>query len=117
MEEILKHTPGPWRAGSPATVGEREGIDITRLNGEPVVTAWWVKEGGGPIVMEANANLVATAPEFYEVARKIYSLFKRITDADGNINKAIADLETTKTAIARLRRAVQQSLRKAEGRT
>lgn len=73
-----KHTPGPWKSNWDHQLnnGPKLGWDVAgedyQCNG-PVCT---LPDGhvDGPEVTEANAHLIAAAPELLEAARTIYSL-------------------------------------------
>lgn len=85
-----KHTPGPWvidgkNNGGPIIRSRADGAYIARANGMP-----------DPLETEANAYLIAAAPELYEALRAIRDELVRqdikfgplIADADVALAKA-----------------------------
>lgn len=64
----VKFTPGPWRAEVPSHRG-KHCVDVFGSDGRPVtrdLDSW-----RGPGEAEANALLMAAAPELFEVLRDI----------------------------------------------
>jgi hypothetical protein len=55
------HTPGPWRVSSPARYGNRK--EIFGLSNEHVAGVGDLGEQVAPFDSEANARLIAAAPE------------------------------------------------------
>lgn len=78
-----KHTPGPWTAGRRA--GARTCIDSERDN---VAAAW----------SDADAKLIAAAPDLLEVAR-LFVDYAETTEFDRGPCKA--DVEAARAAIAK----------------
>lgn len=85
---MSKHTPGPWKA-VPTAFGP---IDIVVSDGRDIVTVY----GGGTGNKEANARLIAAAPDMLEALKqaqtnfKTYDRFKVDVDAMRKIEAAIA---------------------------
>ena len=91
MTEI-KHTPGPWfskRAGTPQD-GEYDYAIIAKIGGEPMVIA----EAFGRVsetkkaCAEANARLIARAPELLAENEKLRGMTKR-----ADLEQLFIDLE------------------------
>lgn len=61
---MSKHTPGPWRIGTPPPNGEQT---IGTLNGLMVAVA----TTGQDIPTKANAVLISKAPAMYELLQRI----------------------------------------------
>jgi hypothetical protein len=69
-----KHTPGPWKIGAPPpngeqTIGTQQGLMVA------------VATTGANTPTEANARLIAAAPELLEALRELHTI----------VNLAIAD--------------------------
>lgn len=59
----MQHTPGPWRV-------EPEGIFAEIEGSEYVVAVWDEDDGLSMEEMEANANLIAAAPDLLAAAKE-----------------------------------------------
>ena len=75
-----KHTPGPWYTDAIGRIWRRNPSDLYEYGGgvagdKPVATVWkgWVNEGEVGFPLEANARLIAAAPELLEAAEGIVS--------------------------------------------
>lgn len=71
-----KHTPGPWYTDAIGRIWRRNPSDLYEYGGgvagdKPVATVWkgWVNEGEVGFPLEANARLIAAAPELLEALR------------------------------------------------
>ena len=76
---MSKHTPGPWRIGTPPpngeqTIGTQHGLMVA------VVTT------GSGVPTKANARLIAAAPELLEALQEIVNA----ADGDAGLKKARA---------------------------
>jgi hypothetical protein len=93
MPEQVKHTPGPWRVGKRAKMRIVAGDDdtVASTGGDPTMPA------------EANARLIAAAPDMYEALGALLELHGGIMNG--------CDCESCKIAL-RARAAIA----KAEGR-
>jgi hypothetical protein len=83
------HTPGPWNIVSTATrfeINDSEQFPILRIN-------------GGMIPIEANARLIAAAPELLEPL-EYFTAFAELND-DGEDERFTAMLATAHAAIAK----------------
>jgi hypothetical protein len=64
------HTPGPWTASD-----ERRGIFEIIHDGDLLAQVWRVRHAGdGDLPAEANARLIAAAPELLEACREALAL-------------------------------------------
>ena len=106
------HTPGPWR------ITDRYGVltDQVGIDGRTVCTVWTMQQGHRPSGVdtepwpegEANARLIAAAPDLLESLRELAELAvlqfgMPPPGADGPLQKALAaiakaDGDTTWTA-------------------
>ncbi len=59
-----KHTPGPWIVSDSS-----EGLCITMEHGVRIAELYGVPSGRAPETPEANARLIAAAPELLEALR------------------------------------------------
>ena len=78
-----KHTPGPWKVN--ANVGKRGEIGVV-ADAAPCVIAHGMSEKHWPEIAQANAQLVAAAPELLEALEHICNLLK------ANNGRAVADV-------------------------
>ena len=76
-----KHTPGPWYTDAIGRIWRRNPSDLYEYGGgvagdKPVATVWkgWVNEGEVGFPLEANARLIAAAPELLKALEKLYAL-------------------------------------------
>lgn len=101
----MKHTPGPWN------VTGWENVTVNAANGSTIVTT----PGGGNatgdgitlVEIQANARLIATAPEMLE-ALKVLSA-----------NRELGEYESQKQGLPRMIEAndlARQAIAKAEGK-
>ncbi len=76
---MSKHTPGPWRVGlaDDTVVTTQDGDEIVLVQGDyGDPTAW--------PVMEANARLIAAAPELLEALQGLLQLVDELRADDPN---------------------------------
>jgi hypothetical protein len=100
-----QHTPGPWlternnvHAGQIATVHHCIGNDWVEI-----WTDKWAETGMGENEQEANARLIAAAPELLE-ALKLFIAYDEFDDSDGYaMMMAYADaIQAARVAIAKV---------------
>lgn len=97
-----KHTPGPW------------GIDwqncYVHAPGMPIVAETWNMTGARWVEGQANARLIAAAPENYEAnrlsLRNVESLIDRLS---------VSAAETEWKSLEKWREALRAAIAKAEG--
>lgn len=65
MTQEMKHTPGPWEVGDLDQNSQR----IVRSEHIEICTCWHHCVGSIEKQMEANARLIAAAPEMYEALK------------------------------------------------
>jgi len=94
----MKHTPGPWNIGLP---GGPSGRFWSLVNSEGNVVAM-------QITSEANARLIAAAPELLE-ACKVFMHEWNKPKQDGNPNKLVSRLYHKNIAYK-----IEQAITKAE---
>lgn len=77
---MSKHTPGPWYADKEGYIYRRPLSELYEYGGKiagdkPLAAAWkgWYEEGQTGYPVQANARLIAAAPEMYELLGKIRS--------------------------------------------
>ena len=61
---MSKHTPGPWRVSKNDSIYAKDEFIGIALSGKP-----WGRE----LPQEANARLMAAAPELYDALRDLYN--------------------------------------------
>lgn len=93
----VKHTPGPWHVQPSDHPG---GLLIKPIPGQVVAQCDELPE------MEANARLIAAAPEMYEALRNFVSIVPRADARD-----------TRDTSYNNARTQARTALAKAEGRS
>jgi len=103
-----KHTPGPWFV---ERLESTEGDFSVSTNPDPAalkcytaVTVGGLSDGSE----EANANLIAAAPDLLAALRALFDDYKRLADSGDAGNWRLEDLDEGKQALA--------ALAKAEGR-
>ena len=76
-----KHTPGPWYTDAIGRIWRRNPSDLYEYGGgvagdKPVATVWkgWVNEGEVGFPLEANARLIAAAPELLESLERCFDI-------------------------------------------
>ncbi|MCB2020944.1 MAG: hypothetical protein KDG44_09070, partial [Burkholderiaceae bacterium] len=99
MDDMSAHTPGPWR------ITDRYGVltDQVGIDGRTVCTVWVRQQGHRPSGVdtepwpegEANARLIAAAPELLDALRELAELVvlqfgMPPPGADGPLQKALA---------------------------
>ena len=96
---MSKHTPGPWYADKKGLIWRRPPSDLYqnggRLAGDmPIATAFvgWSGEGLEGYPVNANARLIASAPELLEALRDIVGLAD-VAMRYANIDGAEYDVE------------------------
>jgi hypothetical protein len=71
-----KHTPGPWEALDHSTDDVRDGAIVAATADHWNVASLWAHTHGRPIEeVDANARLIAAAPEMFEEALWVVRLF------------------------------------------
>lgn len=75
MSTQAQHTPGPWKASWTHRInnGRRTGTHVVMREGS-VNEHYWIPQFEGGEEDEANARLIAAAPELLEALKKINSL-------------------------------------------
>ena len=89
----MKHTPGPWEYEVTNETPNRLDIIIqASIGGKDIGWNYVIPDGEG----EANARLIAAAPEMLEMIVEIYRGFKAAIDTTGytppKVNQIIVDL-------------------------
>lgn len=86
MKAAAQHTPGPWMWDSDPVKGDQFGRVRYRVvaRGETITNMHYSSYEGGPTNAEANARLIAAAPELLEALQKSIAL------ADSNRDAALA---------------------------
>lgn len=95
---MTKHTPGPWRVGpvDDTLVSDASGREVAAVDGDYNNPDEWPS-------MEANARLIAAAPEMYAELRKLADAL--------NSGRQLDTMHFMPSAIARINSIVA----KAEG--
>lgn len=92
MQDKTEHTPGPWEA-SRIKDGGQKGLYVKQPGDKGL---YLVKHTFDGIQAEANAKLMAAAPEMYEALKEIVDLF------DGLMHGGFQKLESFTLKPARL---------------
>lgn len=85
-----KHTPAPWTIRAAGTAIVYGNIQVAIVCRHEASNGWAVPQ-------EANANLIAAAPEMLEALRGAWAAFQRIGCAAGDEHR----LDAIKSAIAK----------------
>ena len=107
-----KFTPGPWDISKVGYIHKNGvmhplSVDESRLEGES-----WIamrkrlapEFGEREAEAEANAHLIAAAPELYEALENLSGLFGTLITYDSDKHKAIADdVQAARAALAKAR--------------
>lgn len=104
MSENVKHTPGPWHVKRAAVLTDG-GYDyaICSADTEVIAEAFARTSATNWPPAEANARLIAAAPEMYEALKALLGhleSWKVIETADGDIAKARAALQKAGRPVA-----------------
>lgn len=95
-----KHTPGPWYFGEDGRYVRESGSDVAIAyveddDGHPD------PEHARPLPRDANARLIAAAPDLLAFAERVVAKFKPATFIDNVLT--LADFDAARAAIARAR--------------
>lgn len=111
---MSKHTPGPWYANKEGYIYRRPLSELYKYGGsiagdKPLAATWkgWYEEGETGYPVEANARLIAAAPEMFELIQQVADL-----QNPRNYNAAYNDLVIEQDKLADL---AQELLAKIEG--
>lgn len=77
--------PGPWRTTG-ADDPRRGGI--LDADGKPLATTYW-RDAGGEAELEANARLIAAAPDLYRALAVVYLHFD-LANATGDLSEIVS---------------------------
>ncbi len=88
MSTEFKHTPGPWKVYYPDAIGCGLGIDTADSKTSIVVFGDEAGVYGYGEQDEANARLIAAAPELLEALQNMYACFVVGTSADAQMQAA-----------------------------
>lgn len=73
FKEHIKHTPGPWAYDDNS--GDAGGLVVWASNGDRIArVCWYSEQSATPKAAEANARLIAAAPELLKLADRIARL-------------------------------------------
>lgn len=102
-----KHTPGPWYTDAIGRIWRRNPSDLYEYGGgvagdKPVATVWkgWVNEGEVGFPLDANARLIAAAPELLE-ALSCLTAVVGLTPIKGNLEALQEAYDMARAAIAK----------------
>lgn len=99
MTEQAKHTPGPWKILRSRTDVAR-GVSITMSDGSGARVA--VSDDGWPnATQDANARLIASAPEMLAALKNICLTYEAERKHNGRAGDPSDSLEDARAAIAR----------------
>lgn len=74
MEKV--HTPGPWSWDDKA--GDAGGLVVRSVTGDRIArVCWWGEQSETPWATEANARLIATAPEILKALETLTDYAER----------------------------------------
>ena len=87
---MRKHTPGPWFADASGGIWRRNPRDLYENGGgvagdRQLATVWkgWVKEGEIGYPLEANARLIAAAPDLLRACQDLLDRYKFVVGNEG----------------------------------
>lgn len=105
----VKFTPGPWVVSTERRV--EIGCDWHWIGPEDwhTRTARCVGYFGEEEEQEANANLIAAAPDLYEALDALFKDYKQLADSGDAGNWSLEELEVGKKALAALAKARGES--------
>ena len=94
---MSKHTPGPWEATGSNGYLNQCGIGRRSAHGiDPIGAAY-----GAGAELEANARLIAAAPEMYEALRLAQESIGRFTSDEGSTDRDFDIADTVAAALAK----------------
>lgn len=96
---MSKHTPGPWYADKEGYIYRRPLSELYEYGGKiagdkPLAAAWkgWYEEGQTGYPVQANAHLIAAAPEMYELLKSIdHALHLDLMNFDATDHRQVYD--------------------------
>lgn len=97
-----KHTPGPWMYSGAGSI-KRDYTAIGCTDGETIATAWGHSNSGFFVSeeeKEANARLIAAAPELLEALQEAISLIESIDGRDNSCDPR-SDISDLKAVVAK----------------
>jgi hypothetical protein len=106
--EAMKHTPGPWYADTNGGIWRRKPGDLYENGGgvagdKQLATVWkgWVNEGEIGYPLEANARLIAAAPDLLEALQDVCArlLYRGVSTDAGHPDRTA--LQVARSAIAK----------------
>lgn len=117
------HTPGPWRlvedfdqiAGRTHRVYSVEGDVPTKAGSYAFLGLARIPADRGDAMLEANARLIAAAPDLLEEVREVCAILDRYRADTGE--EPCFDHEAIGEEIARRHQSLTDALLKAEGKT
>lgn len=110
METKVMHTPGPWEYSQFKTA-QCSGYEIEKHDDDGRCMLTVTLYNGVPGGDEANARLIAAAPELYDLAQEYRSLLTAHIQADGENEES-----DNATMFMKVIDRVDGVLRKAEGK-
>ena len=78
-----KHTPGPWSAGAAGSITAQTDASLPMMDYQIALAISPVRGEKGQAVREANARLIAAAPELLEALQEMVSLVEMVIPFDG----------------------------------
>ena len=90
MNEQARHTPGPWEILR--RVDDDDLPSVAQADGPVIahVTCWTSKGKSDPETIEANANLIAAAPELLDACKgALHDLALAFVTVDGDADRII----------------------------
>ena len=82
---MSQHTPGPWKLCDSSWVTNHRDIDAP-THGALAVVVWRMEDDARSPECEANARLIAKAPELYKIVRWIVDMKQGVDKNCGQYN-------------------------------
>ena len=95
------HTPGPWKVVNHPKVAHVDSQRSVGAGGNGMASVAWLT--GGALHQEANARLIAAAPELLEALERLASAWRRMGPRTATIDGKPTAVEQADAAIAKAR--------------
>jgi hypothetical protein len=109
----MTHTPGPWAQSHRKGPDDMYRTQVYDAAGETIANIAWypvhTSQTTTSTNREANARLIAAAPELLDALRELFADYKRLADSGDAGNWSLEDTTIGQQALAAIAKAEGQS--------